>query len=191
MQKGAKLYLLLFFYTLKLSAFTFGGGFVIVSLMRKAFVDRLHWISEEEMLDFAAISQTAPGAMAVNASILVGFRLAGFTGALLAIAATILPPLIIIILVSYGYDAFAGNIAVQSILRGMQAGVAAVLMDVTVSLVLPFLQEKRALPIILMTLSFAAVTFFACNVVYVILVCALLGMGLTLWRTRRKDGKAV
>ena len=55
-----------FFSTLYLSAFTFGGGYVIVTLMKKKFVDELHWIDEEEMLDLVAIAQSAPGAIAVN-----------------------------------------------------------------------------------------------------------------------------
>ena len=65
MQKNFSFYKKLFFTTLQLSAFTFGGGFVIVSLMRKKFVEELHWITEQEMLDFTAIAQSAPGAIAV------------------------------------------------------------------------------------------------------------------------------
>ena len=62
-----------FFSTLYLSAFTFGGGYVIVTLMKKKFVDELHWIDEEEMLDLVAIAQSAPGAIAVNGAIVVGY----------------------------------------------------------------------------------------------------------------------
>lgn len=65
---------------LVISAFTFGGGFVIVSLMKKKFVDELHWLSEEEMLDMTALAQSAPGAIAVNGAILVGRRIAGWPG---------------------------------------------------------------------------------------------------------------
>ena len=70
-------YLTLFTSTFTLSAFTFGGGFVIIPLMRKKFVEQLHWIDEEEMMDLTAIAQSSPGAIAVNASILVGYRVAG------------------------------------------------------------------------------------------------------------------
>ncbi len=62
----------LFRSTFQLSAFTFGGGFVIVPLMRRKFVEGLHWLEEQEMVDIAAIAQSSPGAIAVNASILVG-----------------------------------------------------------------------------------------------------------------------
>ena len=84
----------LFISTFSLSMFTFGGGYVIVPLMRKKFVKELGWIEEQEMLDLTAIAQSSPGAMAVNASILVGYRVAGVTGAFVAIVGTVLPPLI-------------------------------------------------------------------------------------------------
>ena len=89
-------YLTLFTSTFTLSAFTFGGGFVIIPLMRKKFVEQLHWIDEEEMMDLTAIAQSSPGAIAVNASILVGYRVAGVPGALVTVLGTVLPPLIIL-----------------------------------------------------------------------------------------------
>ena len=70
----------LFFSTFELSACTFGGGFVIIPLMRKKFVEELGWIEEDEMMDLTAIAQSSPGAIAVNASILVGYHVAGFPG---------------------------------------------------------------------------------------------------------------
>ena len=75
----------LFTSMLYISAFTFGGGFVIVTFMKKKFVDELHWISEDEMLDMTALAQSAPGAIAVNAAILVGRRVAGFTGMIMSV----------------------------------------------------------------------------------------------------------
>ena len=78
--KRGKLLWTLFHSMLAISAFTFGGGFVIVPLMKKRFVDKLKWLEEDEMLDMTAIAQASPGAIAVNASILVGRRLAGAAG---------------------------------------------------------------------------------------------------------------
>ena len=85
----------LFLSTLELSACTFGGGFVIIPLMRKKFVEELGWIEEQEMLDLAAIAQSSPGSIAVNVSILVGYRVAGVPGALLTTLGSVLPPLVI------------------------------------------------------------------------------------------------
>lgn len=83
----------LFLSTFELSACTFGGGFVIIPLMRKKFVEELGWIEEEEMLDLTAIAQASPGAIAVNASIMLGYHIAGIPGAILAVLGTVLPPI--------------------------------------------------------------------------------------------------
>ena len=95
MKKDFAFYRKLFCSTFYLSAFTFGGGYVIIPLMRKKFVEQYHWIEEEEMLDLTAIAQSSPGAIAVNASILIGYRLAGLFGALVTVLGTVLPPLIL------------------------------------------------------------------------------------------------
>ena len=99
----------LFLSTFKLSACTFGGGFVIIPLMRERFVKELHWIEEEEMLDLTAIAQSSPGSIAINASILVGYHVAGITGALITVVGAALPPLIIISVISVLYQAFRSN----------------------------------------------------------------------------------
>ena len=117
----------LFLNTLYISAFTFGGGFVIITFMKTKFVDEMHWIDEEEMLDLAALAQSSPGAIAVNAAILVGWRVAGFIGMLTAVLGTIIPPMVILTVISFFYHAFITNIYVAAMLKGMQAGVAAVM----------------------------------------------------------------
>jgi len=82
----------LFISTLYLSTFTFGGGYVIITLMKKKFVDEYHWIDEQEMLDLVAIAQSSPGAIAVNGAIVVGYKLAGMAGVLTSVLATVIPP---------------------------------------------------------------------------------------------------
>ena len=108
-KKNSKTLLKLFWSTLCISAFTFGGGFVIITFMKKKFVDELHWIDEQEMLDFTALAQSSPGAIAVNAAILVGWRVSGFTGMLVAVLGTILPPMVILSIISFFYAVFATN----------------------------------------------------------------------------------
>ena len=99
-----KLLLKLFITNLYLSAFTFGGGYVIITLMKKKYVDELDWIKEKEMLDLIAIAQSAPGAIAINGAIVIGFKLAGIFGALISILATIIPPFVILSFVSFFYE---------------------------------------------------------------------------------------
>ena len=149
----------LFTSMLYISAFTFGGGFVIVTFMKKKFVDELHWINEDEMLDMTALAQSAPGAIAVNAAILVGRRVAGFTGMIVSVLGTIIPPITILAVISLFYKAFATNPWVAAVLGGMQAGVAAVILDVVCGLGSKVVKEHSALSVALMLCAFAA-TFF-------------------------------
>lgn len=168
-------YRCLFLATFKLSACTFGGGFVIIPLMRKKFVEELQWIEEQEMLDLTAIAQSSPGAIAVNASILVGYHVAGIPGALLTVLGTILPPLIIISVISFCYQSFRDNAFVTMAMSGMLCGVAAVIFDVVVNMAKLLFQQKRILPVLVLLGSFAAVRFFELNIIIVLLICGMIG----------------
>ncbi len=167
--------------TFRLSACTFGGGFVIIPLMRKKFVDELHWIEEQEMLDLTAIAQSSPGAIAVNASILVGYHVAGIPGALTAILGTVTPPLIIISAISLFYTAFRDNAVVNMAMMGMLAGVAAVICDVVITMGKKVVEQKKLLPVVIMTASFIAVHFFKVNIILIIVVCGAAGAVQTLY----------
>lgn len=181
----------LFFSTFKLSACTFGGGFVIIPLMKKTFVDELGWIEEDEMLDLTAIAQSSPGAIAVNASILVGYHVAGFLGAMLTVLGTILPPLIIISTISLFYRAFRDNAIVNMAMAGMLCGVAAVILDVVINMAKTILQKKRILPVFVMIGAFIAVRFFSVNIILIILACGAIGAADTWYqeKTRKAGGK--
>ena len=150
----------LFFSTLYLSAFTFGGGYVIVTLMKQKFVDELHWIQEDEMLDLIAIAQSAPGAIAVNGAIVVGFKLAGVLGAVTAIIATIIPPFLIITVISFFYELFRDNYIVSNVLSGMQAGVGAVIASVVIDMGGGVLKQKSVISVVIMLTAFAATYVF-------------------------------
>jgi len=189
-KKGFKFYKTLFLSTLSVSAFTFGGGYVIVPLMKKKFVDALHWINEDEMLDIIAISQSLPGPLAVDASVLVGYRLAGIPGSIVALLSTVLPPLAILSAVSFFYQAFHTNPAINAVLKGMQAGIAAVIADVVISGGVKIVKSKDVLSIIIMLVSFSVIFFLNVNVIWVILACGLLGGILTPFRKRSKEQKA-
>lgn len=177
----------LFFSTLYLSAFTFGGGYVIVTLMKQKFVDELHWIEEGEMLDLIAIAQSAPGAIAVNGAIVVGYKLAGILGALTAILASIIPPFLVITLISFFYELFRDNFLVSSILAGMQAGVGAVIASVVWDMGGGIVRQKDPASDVIMAAAFVAACVFRVNVVYIILTCIALGVVRTFLAARRKN----
>lgn len=179
----------LFLSTLYLSAFTFGGGFVIVTLMKKKFVDELHWIGEDEMLNLVAIAQSSPGAIAVNGAILVGYKIAGAAGALVSILGTVIPPLVILSVISLFYEAFKTNVYVNLMLKGMQAGVAAVILDVVLSLGANVVKERSPLLILIMILAFIATYFLNINVILIILAAGLAGFIRTIVVQKKQKGK--
>ena len=166
----------LFVSTLYLSTFTFGGGYVIVTLIKQKFVDELHWIEEDEMLDLIAIAQSAPGAIAINGAIVVGYKLAGLLGAIVAIIATIIPPFVIITVISYFYELFRDNFIVSKLLSGMQAGVGAVIASVVWDMGGGVLKQKSALSDLIMAAAFLAACVLRVNVIYIILACIALGV---------------
>ena len=186
MENKRQVLIKLFISTLYLSAFTFGGGYVIVTLLKKKFVDEYHWIEENEMLDLVAIAQSAPGAIAVNGAIVVGYKLAGIIGALTAIVATIIPPFVIISLISVFYAAFRSNVIISQMLEGMQAGVGAVIASVVYEMGAGVVQSKSTSSIIIMGLAFIAACVLEINVIYIVLACILLGVIRTLIHKRRE-----
>lgn len=176
MNKKYTIYVKLFLSTFYLSAFTFGGGYVIVPLMRKRFVNKYKWIDEKEMMDFIAIAQSSPGPIAVNTSILIGYRLAGLLGAFITVLGTILPPLIIVSLLTVAYTALQDNVIVRYILRGMQAGVAAIIIDVIIDMVKEIWNERNIILILIMLASLVAVLVFKVNIIFIIICSAIVGV---------------
>lgn len=184
---AAAFYLNLFQTNFMLSACTFGGGFVIITLMKRKFVEEQKLLTEEEMLDLTAIAQSAPGALAINASIVVGYRLLGIRGALVSTLGTVLPPLIIISILSFCYNSIKDNAVVAIALQVMRAGVAAVIFDVVISLAATIFKTKKLLWIILMGIAFIASYFLGVSAILIIIVCGLLGILNIKWEDRRKE----
>ncbi len=185
MKRTPALYWKIFISTFTLSAFTFGGGYVIVPLMQKKFVNQYGWIDETEMLDMVAIAQSAPGPIAVNASIIIGYRLGGVLGAMVSMLGTVLPPFVVIAIISFFYQAFRDNYVVATVMRGMQAGVAAVIVDAVIKMAVNVGKEKSVLSYIIMFAAFIVAYFFNVNVVFVILACAAVGIIATVIREKR------
>ncbi len=176
----------IFISTFYLSAFTFGGGYVIVTLLKSKFVDELHWIDEKEMLDLVAIAQSSPGAIAVNGAIVVGYKLAGLAGVLCAVTGAVLPPLIILTVISGFYNLFIENTLIQALLSGMTAGVGAVIVSVVYDMGSDIVRSRDPAMIFVMAAAFAADYFLRINVVFLILAAALCGIARTLYRSHKK-----
>lgn len=184
MEKKA-LYLWLFGINLFISAFTFGGGYVVVPMIRKYFVEKKKLFGEKELMNLAAVAQSSPGAIAVNLAAVTGFHVAGKRGAFISCVAAVIPPLVILTVISAFYAAFRDNRIVAAVLKGMEAGVCALVVDVVIDMGRAVFREKRPLLSILLPLSFVLVFFFGVNVVFVIAGSALAAF-LTGWIGRRK-----
>ena len=165
----------LFFSTFYLSAFTFGGGYVIITLLKQKFVDELHWISEDEMLDLVALAQSSPGPIAVNGAILVGYKLAGIPGVLTSVLGAVIPPFVILTLISSFYTVFKSNLIIKTLLTGMKAGVAAVIMSVVFDMMTGVTKSRDPALVIVMIAAFLANFIFHINVVFIILLTAAFG----------------
>ena len=176
----------LFVQTFYLSAFTFGGGYVIISLLQRKFVNEYHWIEEEEMLDLVAIAQSAPGPIAVNGAIVVGYKLAGIPGVLVSVLGAILPPFVIISVISVFYEIFRDNKIVSSMLSGMQAGVAAVIISVVYEMAQGQSKKDNRIELaIIMAAAFVANYFLKISVIYIILTC--IGIGVVQYVIKRRS----
>ena len=179
----------LFFSTFIMSTFTFGGGFVIVSLYQKKFVDEFKWLSDDEMLDIVAIAQSSPGPIPVNASVILGYRMAGLWGTFAAVLGTILPPFIIMSLISMFYIQFKSIALNSQLMLMMRAGVAAVIFDVVYGLAKNVVTKTDIFHIILMILAFIAIVFLNVSAMVIIMACLFIGI-LLAFEELKKGGNA-
>lgn len=189
-KRDFKILWLLFKSTFMLSACTFGGGFVIVSLMKKKFVEELQWLEESEMLDITAIAQSSPGPIPVNASVILGYRMQGILGSFVAVLGTCIPPIAIISIIAVFYDQFRENPVIATALLVMRAGVAAVIIDVVINLASNIIKTKSILYISLMVVAFIMAYVIGISAMTIILLCIAVGI-VTLLLDLMKSKKAL
>lgn len=164
----------LFISMLIISGFTFGGGSVIIPLMRKKMVNELGWLTEEDMLDTIAIAQSSPGAVSVNVAAQIGYRTAGVSGMMVSAFATVLPPFVWLTLISVFYDAFRTSPVVDAILRSMQPVVAAVILCAALDM-FKSIRRKQNITGWLLFAAALALGLYGVNVIFVLLGGGLIG----------------
>lgn len=165
----------LFTSILFISACTFGGGMAMIAMMQRRFVKELHWMDEEEMLDITAMAQTVPGSNFTNAAIMVGYRVGGIGGALAAITAAVLPPMLIISLIVPVYGQLRDNHVAAIFLQVMRAGVAAYIVDMLLGMIWKLLKSRSVLYILMAVAVFLARMILNMNISVLFLAC--LGIG--------------
>ena len=156
-KRDAHFFWTLFKSTFLISAFTVGGGFVIIPLLKGKYVDEYHWINDKDTLDMVAIAQSMPGVIAVNSAVILGYRMAGVLGTLVALVATVLPCLITLSIISYCYDFFIQNLYIKMILRGMQG------------------KKRLLLPLAIIVATFIANLCFDVNIMVLIIIDGIIG----------------
>lgn len=132
MNKLNKLFIL--FKTAFITSLTANSGYAILSQMKTTYVNKYKWFSNEKMSDYTALAQSCPGPMAISASTIVGYEIGGFMDAFLMVLGCIIPPIIIMILVSFFYQYIIQNEIVAIFMKGMSFGVVAMLLDVLVGM---------------------------------------------------------
>lgn len=162
--------------SLFISTVSFGGGFVVLPMLRKTYAEKYKWVTDEDMDNYIALAQACPGTIAGNTAMMIGFQVAGYLGALLAMIASIIPPLAIITVLSILYHSFIENVYVGYLMCGMRAGVAAVIMSLVYDMAKPFFKHKNLMEIFLFILGFCLAFLTGISVIFIILGAAVLGI---------------
>ena len=132
--KSKKIWLLLFLLFMKIGLFTFGGGYAMIGLIRREFIDRRKWITSEEFTDMIAVSESTPGPLAINSATYVGYKVGGFFGALFATVGVVIPSFVIIFVISLFLERFLEIKVVAAAFQGIQVAVAFLILSVGVKL---------------------------------------------------------
>ncbi len=168
-----------FLTMLKIGAFTFGGGYAMISLLENEFVSKKKWIGRDEFLDLIAISESTPGPIAINASTYIGYKCAGTLGSVIATVGMCLPSFVLIFLISLFFDAFLELTPVACAFRGVQ--VCVIYLILTAGLKMLKDMRKTVFNVTLtlgVLISMLAVSVFAVNfsAVLAILICGFVGV---------------
>ena len=174
----------LFLEFARFGCFTFGGGWSIIAQMQKLYEEKRKEITSQELLDLASVAKSLPGTMIGNVAMLYGYRVCGLAGGFAAVFGMILPPLVVILIISYYYTAFRSNLWVNAAMEGMQAAVVPIIFGAAINLV------KGSMPyppcVLLMILSVAGYLFFDINPIFMVMAGVFLGLIIGSYYERRQ-----
>lgn len=173
----------LFLTFFKIGAFTFGGGYAMIPLIQKEIVESKGFITDEDILDIFAISESTPGPIAINSATFVGYKIAGVFGSFCATLGVVLPSFVVISLISLVLREFSEIQAVKFAFRGIRAGVLALIVKALISMYKQC--PKYGYTYILMGAALLLSAFVNINAIYIILGCGILGLIASLTAERR------
>ena len=157
----------------KIGAFTFGGGHAMVPLIQKEVVDEKGWIEAEDFIDILALAQTAPGPVAANTSVFVGYKLLGVPGAVWALAGTVLPSFIVILVIAMYFARIADSAVINAAFSGIRPAVVALVASAAINIGRTALYNVKS--VVICIIAFLAVTALGVHPIPVILGSAVLG----------------
>ncbi len=177
--KNRKILTVLFLTMLKIGLFTFGGGYAMIALLENEFIEKKKWIDKDEFLDLAAIAESTPGPIAINAATYIGYKTAGFAGAIASTVAVCIPSFVIIYTVSLFFDAFLEFELVAYAFKGIQTCVLYLILSAGARM----LKNMKRTPFnlivfigvlaVMVAFSLFSVKF---STIYYILICGFLGV---------------
>lgn len=176
------IYLQIFSTFAKIGAFTIGGGYAMIPIIQKEVVEKKGWIREQDFLDVLAISQSAPGILAVNISIFLGYRLKGVKGSIVATLGSTLPSFLIILLIAMFFAGYQDNETVIRIFKGIRPAVVALIAVPMINMA-----KKARLNIYTGALSVATallIVFLKVSPLYILLVVGVVFITLTAGRRK-------
>ena len=179
---------LLFINTFSISI-TANSGYAMLGVIKNRFVEKYGWFTKEEMEDYIALAQSCPGPFSCNTAMIIGYKSCGIIGALAAVLGIIVPPFIMMILVTYFYNFISTNQYVRIFITGMQAGVCAMLMDVVLGLFTSIARMNKPFYYIMIIFSFLYVRLTRFSVFYLVLICIAVAVIKTLLIKKEVDEK--
>lgn len=190
--KKVKEYIFMFVTMLKIGLFTFGGGYAMIALLENEFVSKNNWLEKNEFLDMAAIAESTPGPIAINAATYIGYRKGGVLGAVIATLGICIPSFVIIYIISLFFDAFLSFTYVRYAFKGIQVCVVYLILSAGLKMLKQI--EKNAfnitivavVVICMITLSVMAVSF---STVFYILIFGTVGVLCYLLKKLRGEGR--
>ena len=180
-----KLALELFLYFFRIGWYTFGGGWSIIAQIQRDYVEKKHYITNEELLDLTSVGKSLPGVMVGNVTLLFGYHVAGVPGALLSLLGMSIPPVLILTLITYLYTWFRDNQYVARALRGVRACVVPIIFSATLKLYPAALRDWFTYVVLL--LGVVLLLFTEINAILIILSAAVIGLLVSFFK-RRKGG---
>ena len=146
-----KILLELFLTFARIGMFTFGGGYAMIAVIENSCVERKKWITHDEMMNMTVIAESTPGPIAINCSTFTGYKIAGFSGAIVSTLGMVVPSFIIIFLISMFFDNFLELTVVANAFKGIKVAVGLLILDASINMIKKM--KKKTLPVIIMSCS--------------------------------------